>query len=72
VAWEQLKNRGVTQETTRQQSDGQQFHVELGTAEGMRYLYCANTFDQRQLVIVESARVAMLEDYYREIIEGMP
>jgi len=38
----------------------------------MQYLYCANTFDQRQLVIVESARAAMLEDYYREIIGGMP
>lgn len=72
AAWERLPDRDVTQETTRQQSDGRQVHVELGTSSSMQYLYCANTFDQRQLVIVESARAAMLEDYYREIIGGMP
>jgi hypothetical protein len=72
TAWEGLKDRAVTQEMTRQQLDGRQVHVELGTAEGMRYLYCANTFDQRQLVIVEPIRAAMLEDYYREIIGGLP
>jgi SAM-dependent methyltransferase len=72
TAWEQLKDRAVTQEMTRQQSDGRQVHVELGTSDGVQYLYCANTFDQRQLVIVEPVRAAMLEDYYREIIGGMP
>ena len=72
TAWEGLKDRAVTQEMTRQQLDGRQVHVELGTAEGIRYLYCANTFDQRQLVIVEPIRAAMLEDYYREIIGGLP
>jgi SAM-dependent methyltransferase len=71
TAWERLKDRAVTQEMTRQQSDGRQVHVELGTSDGVRYLYCANTFDQRQLVIVEPVRAAMLEDYYREIIGGM-
>lgn len=71
TAWEQLKDRAVTQEVTRQQSDGRQVHVELGISDGVRYLYCANTFDQRQLVIVEPVRAAMLEDYYQEIIGGM-
>jgi SAM-dependent methyltransferase len=71
TAWERLKDRAVTQEMTRQQPDGRQVHVELGTSDGVRYLYCANTFDQRQLVIVEPVRAAMLEDYYREIIGGM-
>lgn len=66
--WKQLTDRKVTKETTRQESDGRQMHVELGTAEGCVYLYCANTFDQRQLVIVEPARAAMLETYYQEII----
>ncbi len=70
-AWEQLKDRAVTQEMTRQQSDGRQVHVELGISDGVKYLYCANTFDQRQLVIVEPVRAAMLEGYYREIIGGM-
>jgi SAM-dependent methyltransferase len=72
TAWERLKERVVTQEMTRQQSDGRQVHVELGTFDGVRYLYCANTFDQRQLVIVEPACEAMLEDYYREIAASMP
>jgi SAM-dependent methyltransferase len=68
--WEGLKGKQMTKETTRQESDGRQMHVELGTTGGVTYLYCANTFDQRQLVIVEPARAAMLETYYREIISG--
>jgi tRNA G46 methylase TrmB len=71
AAWERLNNRRVTQETTREEPDGRQVHVELGTSEGLVYLYCANTFDQRQLVIVEPARSAMLDSYYREIIRGL-
>lgn len=69
-AWEQLKDRKVTKETTRQEPDGRQMHVELGTSEGLAYLYCANTFDQRQLVIVDLPRTAMLETYYRKIVGG--
>ena len=68
AAWERLSNRCVTQETTRQEPDGRQLHVEIGHAEGFVYLYCANTFDQRQLVIVEPGRAAMLDSYYEEII----
>ena len=71
TAWERLKDRAVTQEMTRQKPDGRQVHVEMGTSDGIRYLYCANTFDQRQLVIVEPVRAAILEAYYREIIGGM-
>ena len=55
-------------ECTRQDADGRQFHVELGTISGGAYLYCANTFDQRQLVIVAPACVAVLEGYYQEIV----
>jgi len=67
--WEQLKDRRVDKETTRQEADGRQMHMELGAAEGYVYLYCANTFDQRQVVIVEAAHCAMLESYYREIVD---
>ena len=69
-AWEQLNDRKVLKEATAEESDGRQLHVELGTAEGYRYLYCANTFDRRQLVIVEPAQAAMLHTYYQEIIQG--
>ena len=68
--WEQLQNRHVLKESTRQEPDGRQLHVELGQAEEGGYLYCANTLDQRQLVIVEPARRRMLESYYEEIMNG--
>ena len=65
--WEQLHDRHLLKETTRQEPDGRQFHVELGEAEEGVYLYCANTLDQRQLVIVEPDRAVVLESYYQEI-----
>jgi SAM-dependent methyltransferase len=69
-AWEQLHEKRLLKDTTRQESDGRQLHVELGQAEEGVYLYCANTFDQRQLVLVEPARTLMLESYYRQIVNG--
>jgi hypothetical protein len=69
--WEQLHDKHLLKETTREEPDGRQLHVELGQAEEWVYLYCANTFDQRQLVIVEPAHMAMLESYYREIASGV-
>ncbi len=68
--WEQLRDKRLLKETTRQESDGRQLHVELGQAEEGVYLYFANTLDQRQLVLVEPARKAMLESYYQEIVDG--
>lgn len=71
TAWEQLIDRDVLADTTRQGADGRQVHVERGQFRGFQYLYCANTFDQRQLVIVEQARAVMLDVYYQEIIRGL-
>ena len=65
--WEQLHDTHILKETTRQEPDGRQLHVELGQAKEGVYLYCANTLDQRQLVLVEPARTVMLESYYQEI-----
>jgi hypothetical protein len=70
--WEQLHGKHLLKEATRQESDGRQLHVELGQAEERVYLYCANTLDQRQLVIVEPARSIILESYYQEIASGAP
>jgi len=70
--WEQLQDRQLMKEITRQESDGRQLHVELGQAKEGVYLYCANTLDQRQLVIVEPAQRGMLESYYQEIVKGAP
>jgi tRNA G46 methylase TrmB len=69
-AWESLADRRVQQEETRQEADGRQLHVELGSAEGLVYLYCANMFDQRQLILVEGSRKGMLDSYYREILSS--
>ena len=68
--WEQLHDTHLLKETTRQEPDGRQLHVELGQSEEMVYLYCANTLDQRQLVLVEPARRVMLDSYYQEIASG--
>lgn len=65
--WEQLHDKHLLKEITRQELDGRQLHVELGQAEEGVYLYCANTLDQRQLVLVEPASRAMLESYYQDI-----
>jgi len=70
--WERLKDREVIREITRQAPDDRQVHAERGRSRGRHYLYCANTFDQRQLVIEEEAREAMLDEYYQEIIRGLP
>lgn len=71
-AWEKLERRTVLRETTKSEPDGRQMHVELGEADEGIYLYCANTFDQRQLVIVDSLHAASIETYYREILGETP
>lgn len=70
--WEGLRDRAVLQETTRQEPDGRQVHVERGAAGELSYLYCANTFDQRQVVIDNRPRSAMIDAYYQEIVRGLP
>jgi SAM-dependent methyltransferase len=66
--WTQLSAKQVVAEVTRTEPDGRQLHVEWGRTAEFVYLYCANTFDQRQLVVVDQARSAMVETYYREIV----
>ena len=66
--WEELKDRRVFKEGIREASGGRQLHVELGTAEGYVYLYCADSFDRRQLAIVLPTNAALLEAYYEEIL----
>ena len=70
--WEQLQDKHLLMEATRQELDGRQLHVELGQAAEGIYLYCANTLDQRQLVLTEPARRVMLESYYHDIAHSTP
>ncbi|MGC3975724.1 MAG: methyltransferase domain-containing protein [Nitrospira sp.] len=67
-AWRDLPAKQVVHQVTRKEADGRQLHVEWGCAGEFTYLYCANTFDQRQLVVVNRARAAMVETYYKEIV----
>ena len=67
-AWLDLPAKQVVEQVTRKEADARQLHVEWGRAGEFAYLYCANTFDQRQLVVVDQARVGMVETYYREIV----
>ncbi len=69
--WTGLPVRRILRETTKQEPDGRQVHVELGESQGLTYLYCANTFDQRQLVIVENQRAEMLTQYYQELLQDL-
>jgi SAM-dependent methyltransferase len=71
LVWAGLPERRIIQETTRQEPDGRQVHLELGESQGLTYLYCANTFDQRQLAIVKSEQAKMLAKYYQELVSGL-
>lgn len=66
-AWFDLPEKRVTSQVTSEESDGRQLHVEWGRTGEFVYLYCANTFDQRQLVLIDRARASVLETYYQEI-----
>jgi hypothetical protein len=68
--WSRLPERHVAKESTYEEPDGRQKHIEFGTTPGLVYLYWANTFDQRQLVMVERQRASLLEDYYQELLHS--
>ncbi len=67
--WQNLPDRVVLREQTDEEADGRQRHIEYGHCAGeFFYLYWANTFDQRQIVIMDRERSALLETYYSEAI----
>jgi len=67
--WRQLPDRVVLRQQSDEEGDGRQRHIEYGRCAGeFLYLYWANTFDQRQIVIMDRERSALLENYYSEAI----
>ncbi len=65
--WRTLPERVVVREKTDEEADGRQRHIEYGRCAGnFRYLYWANTYDQRQIVMMDYDRRALLEAYYAE------
>lgn len=70
AAWEALPGRTTEQQADASEADGRQLHLELGTAGALVFVYCANTFDQRQLVVMDQPRRPLLEAYYAELLEA--
>ena len=68
--WNELPHRTVLASHTDQDTNGRQRHIEYGTSQNLTYLYWANTFDQRQLVIMESQRGVLLKQYYEESLQA--
>ena len=69
--WTDLVGRCVIQSETANEEDGRAQHIEFGEfTGGWVYLYWANTYDQRQLVIMEAARKSVLLDYFKESIKS--
>lgn len=67
--WVGFQGASILKEFTKDGQDGRQVHIELGEKGGLLYLYCANTYDQRQLVVVEHERRFLLEEYYQELFQ---
>ena len=47
--------------------DGNNCTSSGANVQGVPYLYCANTFDQRQVVLVSHDQAGNVEEYYEEI-----
>ncbi len=67
--WRMLPERSVVREKTDEEADGRQRHIEYGRcAENFHYLYWANTYDQRQIVMMDHGRRDLLDTYYAESV----
>ncbi|MCA9420274.1 MAG: methyltransferase domain-containing protein [Nitrospira sp.] len=66
IIYETLPSKHIQEESTVQDGEGREMHFELGTTINLTYLYCANTFDQRQLVLIDDERAQILKNYYHE------
>jgi len=61
-----LPRKIIQQESTFSGEKGREMHIEVGTTNTFRYLYWANTFDQRQLILTDEKGAEMLNEYYQE------
>ena len=67
--YEALPSKMVQEESTFADGDGKEMHIEIGTTKALFYLYWANTFDQRQLLLIDEQGAAILREYYQESLE---
>lgn len=68
--YEGLPSKRIQQESTFQDGERGEMHIEVGTTTHLTYLYCANIFDQRQLVLMDEERAQVLSEYYRESLQN--
>jgi SAM-dependent methyltransferase len=68
AAWETLTDRDIVRQATLREPDGRLTHLEMGRATALSYFYLANTFDQRQIVIMDLPRDSLLEQYFDELL----
>ncbi len=69
--WNALPDRELHDQATFRESGGKEMHVELGISGPLTFLYWANTFDQRQLVLMTPHRAKVLHNHYRESLAEM-
>lgn len=67
--YESLPCKVIQQESTFNDGEGKQMHIEVGTTKTFRYLYRANTFDQRQIVLMDEKGADTLDAYFQESLE---
>lgn len=68
--YELLPHKIIQQEETFAEGQGREMHIEVGTTNTFRYLYWANTLDQRQLLLIDESGAEMLQQYYQESLEA--
>jgi hypothetical protein len=59
----------IQREATFTDGKGKEMHIEVGTTKTFRYLYWANTFDQRQVVLMDEQGADTLHAYFQESLE---
>ena len=67
--YQALPQKMVKEESTFENGDGKEMHIEIGTTKALFYLYWANTFDQRQLLLIDEQGAEILRVYYQESLE---
>ena len=68
--YEALPQKVIQQEATFVDGQGREMHIEIGTTNMFHYLYWANTFDQRQLLLIDEKGASILDEYYCESLVG--
>jgi len=67
--YESLPCKVIQRESTFTDGEGKEMHIEVGATKNFKYFYWANTFDQRQIVLMDETGADTLHAYYQESLE---